>query len=146
MIDEYVVDHSEYVGLGSGAFSFLDGTLYANSFSLKEYADRISKGVSSVVKSTNFGSHSIKQYRMMVELFGLHGEPSYRPFFEYNALRLSGAVKTYNGKTYVTPQGRFLLSIMMKGFYNGMDYIRETMRSGLNADDERICSRSCCSK
>ncbi|QAR32512.1 coproporphyrinogen III oxidase family protein [Geovibrio thiophilus] len=138
-IDEYVVDHSEYVGLGSGAFSFLNGTLYANSFSLKEYADRVAAGMASVVKSTAFGRHSVKQYRMMVEMFGLHAEPPYRPFFEYNALKAVGAVSRRDGKTILTPKGRFLLSVMMKGFYNGMDYIRESMRADLKAEDERIC-------
>ncbi|MGE4497408.1 MAG: coproporphyrinogen III oxidase family protein [Deferribacterales bacterium] len=143
-IDEYVVDHSEYVGLGSGAFSFLNGTLYANSFSLKEYSERVASGMSSVVKSTAFGSHSVKQYRMMVEMFGLHAEPSYRPFFEYTALRAAGAVgRADGGHKIITPGGRFLLSVMMKGFYNGMDYIRESMRKELRAEDERICLGGC---
>ena len=34
MIDEYIVDYEEYVGIGSGAFCFLDGALYVNTFSL----------------------------------------------------------------------------------------------------------------
>jgi len=138
-IDEYVVDHSEYVGLGSGAFSFLNGTLYANSFSLKEYANRVAAGMASVVKSTRFGSYSVKQYRMMVEMFGLRGEPSYKPFFEYNALKAVGVIGSKNGHAVITSKGRFLLSVMMKGFYNGMDYIRESMRADLEASDERIC-------
>jgi coproporphyrinogen III oxidase-like Fe-S oxidoreductase len=142
-IDEYVVDHSEYVGLGSGAFSFLNGTLYANSFSLQEYAERVAAGMASVVKSTAFGRHSVKQYRMMVEMFGLHAEPPYRPFFEYTALRAVGAVGGSGGHKFITPKGRFLLSVMMKGFYNGMDYIRESMRKDLKGADERICLAGC---
>jgi coproporphyrinogen III oxidase-like Fe-S oxidoreductase len=140
-IDEYVVDHSEYVGLGSGAFSFLNGTLYANSFSLKEYADRVSNGMASVVKSANFNQHSVKQYRMMVEMFGLHAEPYYQPFLEYNSLKLFGIFDNHNGVKTLTPKGRFLFSTMMKGFYNGMDYIRESMRAGLTKEDERICAQ-----
>ncbi len=34
MIDEYIVDYEEYVGIGSGAFSFLDGQILVNTFSL----------------------------------------------------------------------------------------------------------------
>lgn len=138
-IDEYVVDHSEYVGLGSGAFSFLNGTLYANSFSLKEYADRVSQGLASVVKSVSFNSHAVKQYRMMVEMFGLHAEPYYQPFPEYDSLKMFGIFDNCNGVKTLTPKGRFLFSVMMKGFYNGMDYIRESMRAGLSKEDERIC-------
>jgi menaquinone C8-methyltransferase len=40
MIDEYIVDYEDYVGIGSGAFSFLDGALYVNTFSLGEYNER----------------------------------------------------------------------------------------------------------
>lgn len=137
-IDEYVVDHEEYVGLGSGAFSFLDGTLYANSFSLKEYADRVSAGMTSATKSVTFGQYAIGQYRMMVEMFGLQGCPAHKPFMEYNALRLLGAVEGSGNNAVITPKGRFLLSVMLKCFYNGMDYIRESMRHGLTPADERI--------
>jgi len=137
-IDEYVVDNEEYVGLGSGAFSFLNGTLYANSFSLKEYADRIAAEQTGATKSVTFGDYSISQYRMMVEMFGLQGNPRHKPFIEYGALRLLGAVEGRGSDAVITPKGRFLLSVMLKCFYNGMDYIRESMRRGLTADDERI--------
>ncbi|BCS52492.1 coproporphyrinogen III oxidase family protein [Geobacter sp. SVR] len=137
-IDEYVVDHEEYVGLGSGAFSFLNGTLYANSFSLKQYGDRVSAGMTSATKSVTFGQYAIHQYRMMVEMFGLRGCPSHKPFMEYNALRLLGAVEGKGRNAVITPKGRFLLSVMLKCFYNGMDYIRESMRRGLTTADERI--------
>ena len=40
MIDEYIVDYEEYVGIGSGALSFLDGRIYGNTFSLSEYSTR----------------------------------------------------------------------------------------------------------
>ncbi|ADD67907.1 Coproporphyrinogen dehydrogenase [Denitrovibrio acetiphilus DSM 12809] len=137
-IDEYVVEHSEYVGLGSGAFSFLNNTLYANSFSLKRYAEKIRNGRSSVSKSVSFSKHSISQYRMMVEMFGLSGRPAHRPLLEYTALKSLGAVSRTGSETVITPKGRFILSTMMKGFYNGMDYIRETMRKDLTREDEYI--------
>ena len=35
--DEYVVDYDEYLGVGSGAFSFLNDSLYVNTFSLRRY-------------------------------------------------------------------------------------------------------------
>jgi len=134
MIDEYVVDNSEYLGLGSGAFSFLNGKLYANSFSLKRYSEMVSAGRSSVEKSVQFSNYSISQYRMMVEMFALNGQPENRPFAEYSSLKLMGAVS----KGELTYKGMFLMSVMMKCFYNGMDYIRESMRSELKPEDERI--------
>lgn len=141
-IDEYVVEHPEYVGLGSGAFSFLDGTLYANSFSLKNYAERVSAGYTSATKSVRFAPSAISRYRMMVEMFGLQGNPTHKPFIEYNALRLLGAVQGSGENAVITPKGMFLLSVMLKCFYNGMDYIRESMRRGLAIEDERIADMS----
>jgi menaquinone C8-methyltransferase len=43
-IDEYVVSSPEYVGLGSGAFGYLDGRLYASTFSLRSYVECIDRG------------------------------------------------------------------------------------------------------
>ena len=33
-IDEYIVKYGEYAAVGSGAFGYLGGTLYANTFSI----------------------------------------------------------------------------------------------------------------
>ena len=54
--DEYVVDHDEYLGVGSGAFSFLGSSLYVNTFSLRRYNERIKEGkpvLSAVANSTS---------------------------------------------------------------------------------------------
>ena len=71
MLDEYIVDSEEYVGLGSGAFSFLDGTLYVNTFSVKEYNQAIDAGHMSVSASQDYGRREQMRYRFMMELFGL---------------------------------------------------------------------------
>jgi menaquinone C8-methyltransferase len=44
LIDEYIVDHDEYVGIGSGSFSYLGGEIYANTFSLSHYRAAIEAG------------------------------------------------------------------------------------------------------
>ncbi len=51
MIDEYIVDYEDYVGIGSGAFSFLDGALYVNTFSLQDYGERIAEGKTPALQS-----------------------------------------------------------------------------------------------
>jgi len=38
------VDHAEYVGVGSGSFSYLGGEIYANTFSLRSYQEAIEEG------------------------------------------------------------------------------------------------------
>jgi coproporphyrinogen III oxidase-like Fe-S oxidoreductase len=39
-IDEYIVDHDEYLGVGSGSFSYLGGASYSTTFSINHYVDR----------------------------------------------------------------------------------------------------------
>ncbi|MDD5053029.1 MAG: coproporphyrinogen III oxidase family protein [Sulfuricurvum sp.] len=135
IIDEYVIERSEYVGIGSGAFSFIGNTLYANTFSLPEYAKRLSVGKLPITHTATFPSRAIKQYRMMVELFGL--QPSQEHLWVENTLlKMVGAYK--EGK--VTASGAYLFSVMMREFYNGMDYVRETMRSELTKEDGLIGS------
>lgn len=133
IIDEYVVERSEYVGIGSGAFSFIGDTLYANTFSLPIYNKMLNEDKLPITHSVTFASRAIKQYRMMVELFGL------KPMSEHLSLenfflKLFGVYK--NGE--ITPKGAYLFSVMMREFYNGMDYVRETMRSKLSKQDGLI--------
>ncbi|MDD5158707.1 MAG: coproporphyrinogen III oxidase family protein [Sulfuricurvum sp.] len=133
IIDEYVIERSEYVGIGSGAFSFIDDTLYANTFSLPIYAKRISKGQLPITHATTFPERAIRQYRMMVELFGLRSSNEHL-WIESTLLRICGM---YN-QEHLNERGIHLFSVMMREFYNGMDYVRETMRTNLTKEDGLI--------
>lgn len=130
IIDEYVIERSEYVGIGSGAFSFIGDTLYANTFSLPAYAEALVHKQLPITHAITFPKRAIKQYRMMVELFGLSTDREHL-WMENVFLKLFGRV--HNGN--VTAQGSFLFSVMMREFYNGMDYVRETMRRDLKKED-----------
>ena len=44
LVDEYIVDHEEYIGVGSGAFSYIDGNFYSSSFSINRYIETIRSG------------------------------------------------------------------------------------------------------
>lgn len=61
--DEYVIDYDEYVGVGSGSFSFLNDTLYVNSFSLKKYQHHIASGRMGVEKQKAYSKKDVMQYR-----------------------------------------------------------------------------------
>ncbi|TLD85703.1 coproporphyrinogen III oxidase family protein [Helicobacter sp. MIT 05-5294] len=146
IFDEYVVDNDEYVGIGSGSFSFLDGVLYVNTFSLKTYAQRIQSGKMGVARERKYSKKAQLQYRLMVELFG--GEASIERFqTRYGAdlkkdlfkeiafLRLSGNIIKKGNAYYPTNKGKYLFLSMMKEFYIGMDRVREESRAMLNAED-----------
>ena len=137
IFDEYVVDNDEYVG---------NGTLYTNTFSLKEYAQKIQKGQMGVARERKYSRKAQLQYRLMVELFG--GIASAKRFKErYGAtlekdlfkeiafLRLSGNIYKKGADYYPTAQGKYLFLSMMKEFYIGMDRVREESRAMLKEED-----------
>lgn len=136
IIDEYVVENEEYVGAGSGAFGFINNTLYINSFSLKEYGKLINDNKISAVKSIKFGERAIKQYRMIVDMFGYNFTNIDRfPKFEFNLFKIANFVKNKNKVSYLAPQGEFVMSLLMGEFYNGMNRVRTAMRKDLTEKD-----------
>lgn len=133
IIDEYVIERSEYIGIGSGAFSFIGDILYANTFSLPEYAQRLHDNRLAMTHAATFPPRAIKQYRMMVEGFGL-APMDHSLWPEQWLLRLGGMIR----ENRLTPKGVHLFSLMMREFYNGMDHVRETMRRNLKEEDGYI--------
>lgn len=121
------------MGIGSGAFSFIGDTLYANTFSLPEYAERLRSGRLPLTHAAHFPSRAIAQYRMMVEGFGL-APMDHSLWPEQWLLRLGGMIR----ENTLTPKGVHLFSLMMREFYNGMDHVRETMRRNLKEEDGYI--------
>jgi len=50
MYDEYIVDQDDYVGVGSGAFSYVGGTMYSTTFSLNHYWRRVEAGRTGITR------------------------------------------------------------------------------------------------
>lgn len=147
--DEYVVDHDEYLGVGSGAFSFLGSSLYVNTFSLRRYNERIKEGKTGVERRRQFDKHAVLQYRLLLGLFSarlsrkyfreVHGVDLDKALFkEMLGLRIAGAIKDNPedpDNLIVTDAGRFLGLVMMKAFYSGMDNVRAELRKPLRDID-----------
>lgn len=147
--DEYVVDHDEYLGVGSGAFSFLGSSLYVNTFSLRRYNERIKAGMTGVERRRNFDKHAVLQYRLLLGLFSarlsrkyfreVHGVDLDKALFkEMLGLRIAGAIKDNPedpDNLIVTDAGKFLGLVMMKAFYSGMDNVRAELRKPLHDID-----------
>jgi len=150
MIDEYIVDYEDYVGIGSGAFSFLDGSLYVNTFSLREYEQRISAGLTGATQSRAFPRGDLMRYRFLMGLFGMeldkrafrrdfgvdieHGLP-----LEMAFMRTSGAFAIDNAeKIVLTEKGRYLLVVMMREFFISVNNLRDQARAALPEDERRL--------
>lgn len=147
--DEYVIDNDEYLGIGSGAFSFLDDTLYVNTFSLRRYNERIGSGNNGVERKRTFCKFDVLQYRLLLGLFSgrlsrkyfrqVHDvSPDRALFKEIAALKLAGAIRENpedSDQFIVTDRGKLLGLVMMKDFYSAMDNIRAELRKPLKAAD-----------
>ena len=150
MIDEYIVDYEDYVGIGSGAFSFLEGTLYVNSFSLQEYGDRIAAGKTSAVQKRTFSRSDQMRYRFLMSLFGMRlDKRQFREDFgvtidfglaiEMAYMRSVGAFAIDNSEELVlSATGRYLLVAMMREFFVGVNNLRDQARAALSTPEREL--------
>lgn len=150
MLDEYIIDYEDYVGIGSGAFSFLDGALYVNTFSLAEYAERIGGGSTAANQRRVFGRGERMRYRFLMGLFGMtldkrkfredfgvdieHGLPVEMAF-----MRTVGAFSVDNADMLeLTEKGRYLLVSMMRQFFISVNNLRDQARAGISGDERKL--------
>lgn len=150
MIDEYIVDYEEYIGIGSGAFSFVGGALYVNSFSLQMYGERIEEGLPGVMQKREFSKHDLMRYRFLMQLFGLSldrkaferdfGVPIEKGLaIEINYMRAVGAFETYNeNEITLTAKGRYLLVAMMRQFFIGVNNVRDEARAAISGEEREL--------
>ena len=150
MIDEYIVDFPEYVGVGSGALSYLDGIIYGNTFSLGEYGRRVRSGSMAVVKrGDRYGFFARMRYRFVTDLFGLRlDKKRFRDDFglpveiglgtEIAFMTLVGGIATNTTEEItLTEKGRYLLLVMMRETLATSNDARDKARAELPLD-ERI--------
>lgn len=135
ILDEYVVDNENYIGVGPGSFSFIDGTLYANEFDLSRYIKSVKHSGSAITKKQIFGKKSQMYYQLMINLFAgdMHKDKFFNIFGENidKALKLElfmlnklGIIKKYKNRITTTKFGDYIFVMLMKEFYIGMDRIR----------------------
>ncbi len=150
MIDEYIVDYEDYVGLGSGAFSFLDGALYVNTFSLKAYGERITEGKTPALQSRVFTTLDRMRYRFLMSLFGMRlDKRRFKDDFgvrieqglavEMAFMRSAGAFSIDNSDELVlSPTGSYLLVAMMREFFVGVNNLRDQAREALSTPEREL--------
>lgn len=147
--DEYVSYHNQYLGVGSGAFSFIGGRLFVNAFNLKDYVSRISSSGSANIANASFRRSDILRYMFLTQLFSgavdicafekAHSCNIKRDLFvEINGLRIVGAIVQENKIIKCTEFGRYIALTAMKDFYAGMDMVRAVFRDDMKCSGKEI--------
>lgn len=147
--DEYVGSNHEYVGAGSGAFSFLEGRLLVNAFNLNDYMQAIDNKKSPVIATCDFTESEKIKYKFLTELFDgkidiakfnqRHNVNLKKALFvELSLLKFSNAIKEESGFITPTSFGNYLCALLMKDFYAGMDRVRAVFRNDAKVKNSKI--------
>jgi coproporphyrinogen III oxidase-like Fe-S oxidoreductase len=145
--DEYIVTAENYIGVGSGAFSYVDGTLYATTFSLSAYEQRISRGSTGITMQHRLSAGDRMRYALLVRMFGLrldrewarrrHGSRFFRQLWgELRTLEALGAARRDQAGWKLTERGMYWLMLMMSEFFESVNAYRDAMRSHITDDEE----------
>ena len=148
MFDEYIVEHEEYVGLGSGAFSYLDGGMYANTFSINNYLSLIDGGSMSTVRTRSLSRLEQMRYYLLMQLFSgsldldvaearFAGRFNSTMWRDLAGLRVIGAVTTRANVLHLTESGYYLWVVLMREFFSGVNSFRDDMRHNIAREATR---------
>jgi len=140
MIDEYIIDYDDYIGIGSGSVSIVRGNFYANSFSLDRYHELTSSGRLPVIGWRRLSERESHRYYLLTKLFGLElDEAAFRERFggdigrklpvEMAFFKSFGLVGG-KGALRVTERGMYPVSVMMREFFAALNTLRERCIEG----------------
>lgn len=145
MIDEYIIENDEYLGLGSGAFSYLGGRFYSSTFSLNHYIERAAAGLSGIVRERALSERDQMRYYLLTHLFAgcvdlERAEETFAGRFrkvvwpELTALEMSGSVSELGTRLLLTERGYYFWVVLMREFFTGVNQLRDAMRHHISAE------------
>ena len=135
MIDEYIIDFDDYIGIGAGSVSIVGGSFYVNTFSLERYGDFLNRDTLPIVGWRKLTEKENQRYYLLTKLFGLELDAGkFRQRFsasmesklgpELLLLKLTGLVEGKD-KIRVTRKGMYPVSVMMREFFTSLNNLRE---------------------
>jgi coproporphyrinogen III oxidase-like Fe-S oxidoreductase len=139
LIDEYIVANEEYAGLGSGAFGYLQGTIYANTFSIPTYIESLKARRLPVLAARRFSRAEQLRYDFLMKMFGgsldlrhlrnKYGASGQRELWkEMLFFRMNGAMQrhpVYPQVLKLSRRGYYFLVVLMREFFTGVNNFRE---------------------
>lgn len=139
LFDEYIIEQDDYLGVGSGAFSYVGGAMYSTTFSLQHYCRRVEGGFNGITQHRTLSLRERMRYDFLVRLFGgvlerRHVDSRWGHAFarrmapELLAMRLLGAIRLDADAIRLTRRGMYYWMLMMAEFFNAVNDVRERMR------------------
>ncbi len=146
-IDEYIIDYDDYVGVGRGAFGYINGTMYSNTFSIDRYIKRAQEGKHSILAYRRYSYIERMRYDFLIRLLYGTLELSYmkrkygKSYWFYLLRELlffssTRAVKFRDGKIVLTEKGRNYWLILMRTLFSMAGDYRERRAKLDTAGDE----------
>ncbi len=135
MIDEYIIESDDYIGIGSGSVSIIGGKFLVNTFSLDRYHEMTSVGRLPIVGWRRLSEKENKRYYLLTKLFGLKldraafrqrfgGDIGEKLRMEMAFFKFCGLVEG-DGILRVTEKGMYPVSVMMREFFGALNALRE---------------------
>ncbi len=135
MLDEYIVNYDDYIGIGAGSMSIVGDYFYVNSFTVDRYHDFIHGGRLPVIGWKKLSGPESRRYYLLTKLFGMgFSRDAFRRRFgtdigpqlslDLAFLRRAGIV-TGDGTLNVTEKGMYPVSVMMRDFFAALNGLRE---------------------
>lgn len=149
-VDEFGVSYEEYPAIGSGSVTHLDGTIYVNTFSLREYNQAIESGRMSLMGKTKMSKRDLMRYRFMQELYALRLDKKRfeRDFgvsverglpVEMAFMCANGAFATNDAdELTLTTKGRYYTLVMQRQFLSGLNELRDQARAALTGPEREL--------
>jgi coproporphyrinogen III oxidase-like Fe-S oxidoreductase len=135
MIDEYIIEYDDYIGIGAGSVSIVRGNFYVNSFSLDRYHEFTSAGRLPIVGWRQLSEKENRRYYLLTKLFGMKLDTvAFHHRFDEDIkgklgtelafLKAFGLVSG-NSTLHVTERGMYPVSVMMRDFFASLNTLRE---------------------
>jgi coproporphyrinogen III oxidase-like Fe-S oxidoreductase len=135
MIDEYIIEYDDYIGIGAGSVSIVQGNFFVNTFSLDRYHELTNKNQLPIVSWRHLSEKENLRYYLLSKLFGLKldteafrhrfgTDMAHKLWVELSFLKTFGLVEG-DEKLNVTERGMYPVSVMMRDFFASLNTLRE---------------------
>ena len=142
-IDEYIIDHDNYVGTGPGSWGYINQTMYSNTFSIQHYINMLGQNKHPIVSYRKFSRFEAMRYDLLLKMLEdnlsfSNMKKKHSNYFwlglgrELLFLLITRAITFRHNRILLTPRGRYYCLMLMRNFFSMVGDYRD-MRASLDA-------------